>query len=171
LASTIQDDLIPKIKDEITAVSELTGEYIKLYDSIRNVISASETLANSIGKTIKNESDNDDSNNLQPTGVGTSDSSGSSGNSGAGQVSVGGRIDAGSAEIHDFPGAPGERQYFRNDPTYTVLEEQGDWIKVRHHSLSSGVTGWFRKGSVAAMNTGGYTGDWAGSYGKLAFLH
>ena len=171
LASTIQDDLIPKIKDEITAVSGLTAEYIKLYDQIRNVISASETLANSIGKTIKNESDNDDSNNLQPTGVGTSDSTGSSGNSGAGQISVGGKIDAGSAEIHDFPGAPGERQYFRNDPTYTVLEEQGDWIKVRHHSLSSGVTGWFRKGSVAAMNTGGYTGDWAGSYGKLAFLH
>ena len=32
LASTIQDDLIPKIKDEIAAVSGLTAEYIKLYD-------------------------------------------------------------------------------------------------------------------------------------------
>jgi hypothetical protein len=41
---------------------------------------------------------------------------------------------------------------------------------VRHHTKSSGVTGWFKKGDVTALDTGGYTGQW-GAEGKLAFLH
>ena len=32
-------------------------------------------------------------------------------------------------------------------------------------------TGWVWKKDVVGFDTGGYTGDWGGSYGKLAMLH
>lgn len=52
-------------------------------------------------------------------------------------------------------------QYFASDPIYTVLDEKSGYLKVRHHKLSSGVTGWFKKSDVKAYKTGGlvdYTG-------------
>ena len=88
-------------------------------------------------------------------------------------ISVGKEINAGSAPIYDYAGSPlAEHQYFDEDPIYTVLKESKDknWIQVRHHSLSKGITGWFKKSDVTALNTGGYTGVW-GPEGRLALLH
>lgn len=78
-----------------------------------------------------------------------------------GNIQVGSRINAGGALIYQSPGGRGARQYFRNDPIYTVLAEQNGWVKVRWHKTNSGVTGWFKKGDVKAYKTGGlvdYTG-------------
>jgi hypothetical protein len=36
---------------------------------------------------------------------------------------------------------------------------------------ASGITGWIKKTDLEGFATGGYTGDWEGSYGKLAMLH
>lgn len=77
-------------------------------------------------------------------------------------ITVGGKINAKGAKIYDYAGdnTP-ENQYFRNDPIYTVLAEKNGYLKVRHHKLSSGVTGWFKKSDVKAYKTGGlvdYTG-------------
>lgn len=87
------------------------------------------------------------------------------------QISVGGKINAGNAKIYDEIDSKGRHQYFDEDPIYTVLKQDGNWIQVRHHSLKKGVSGWFRKGDVSAYDTGGYTGNWSGRNGKLAFLH
>lgn len=77
-------------------------------------------------------------------------------------IAVGGKINAGSAKIYDYAGDnSGERQYYRNDPIYTVLGEKNGYLKVRHHKLSSGITGWFKKSDVKAYKNGGlvdYTG-------------
>ena len=71
-------------------------------------------------------------------------------------ITVGGKINAGSAKIYDYAGdTSGERQYFRNDPIYTVLAEKNGYLKVRYHKHSSGVTGWFKKSDVKAYKTGG----------------
>jgi hypothetical protein len=70
-------------------------------------------------------------------------------------ISVGGQINAGSATIYaDSEGHGGGRQYFRNDPIYTVLSERNGYILTRHHSLARGYTGWFKKGDVSAYKTG-----------------
>jgi hypothetical protein len=70
-------------------------------------------------------------------------------------IEVGGKINAGSAKIYDYAGdTSGESQYFKNDPIYTVLGEKNGYLKVRHHKLSSGVTGWFKKGDVKAYASG-----------------
>ena len=80
-------------------------------------------------------------------------------------IKVGGKINAGSAQIYDYAGdTSGERQYYRNDPIYTVLKEQNGWLQVRYHKLSSGITGWFKKNQVKAYARGtiGTTKDqWA----------
>lgn len=71
------------------------------------------------------------------------------------EITVGGKINAGSAKIYGRVGdTTGERQYFSKDPVYTVLAVNGDWIKVRHHKASSGVSGWFKKGDVKAYAKG-----------------
>ena len=70
-------------------------------------------------------------------------------------IEVGGKINAGSAKIYDYAGdTSGERQYFRNDPIYTVLQEKNGYLLVRHHKLKSGATGWFKKSDVKAYATG-----------------
>lgn len=70
-------------------------------------------------------------------------------------ISVGGQINAGSATIYaDSEGRGGGRQYYRNDPIYTVLSERNGYILARHHSLARGYTGWFKKGDVSAYKTG-----------------
>lgn len=70
-------------------------------------------------------------------------------------ITVGGKINAGSARIYaNSDGGGGSKQYFSNDPIYVVLGEQNGYLKVRHHSASSGVTGWFRKSDVKAYAKG-----------------
>ena len=75
--------------------------------------------------------------------------------SGSGNITVGGKINAGNATIYQSSsGSGGSSQYFRNDPIYTVIQEANGYILVRHHSLSSGYSGWFRKSDVKALASG-----------------
>lgn len=72
------------------------------------------------------------------------------------EITVGGKIDAGSAKIYDYAGdTTGETQYYKNDPKYVVLKEKDGYLQVRHHSLKSGISGWFKKKDVKAYKTGG----------------
>lgn len=77
-------------------------------------------------------------------------------------ITIGGLINAGNSKIYgDSYGGGCSTQYFKNDPIYTVLGENNGYYKVRWHKLSSGITGWFKKGDVKAYKTGGlvdYTG-------------
>lgn len=87
-------------------------------------------------------------------------------------ITVGGMVNASGAQIYDYAGdTSGERQLYRNDPKYKVLRTDGNWIQVRWHKLSSGVTGWFKKSDVSAYKTGkrNFSGDeiaWTQDGGK-----
>lgn len=71
------------------------------------------------------------------------------------EIKIGGKINAEGAKIYDYAGdTSGERQYYRNDPIYTVISEKNGYLKVRYHKLSSGVTGWFKKSDVKAYASG-----------------
>lgn len=70
-------------------------------------------------------------------------------------ITVGGQINAGSARIYgNYSGGGGGKQYFSSDPIYTVLQEKNGYLLVRHHSLSSGYSGWFKKSDVKALASG-----------------
>lgn len=83
-------------------------------------------------------------------------------------VSIGSTINAKGATIYsNSSGGGAGRQYYGNDPVYTVVGENNGYWLVRYHKLSSGYTGWFKKSDVTAMKTGGYTGNYEG----FAYLH
>lgn len=119
------------------------------------------TQLNSIAKTnVKSASassaaNSKEANSKKPATTPTSNKNTNTNNTSNKSISVGGMIDAGSAKIYDYAGdTSGERQLYRNDPKYKVLKENGSWIQVRWHKLSSGITGWFKKGDVKAYKTG-----------------
>ena len=70
-------------------------------------------------------------------------------------IAIGGKVNAGNATIYaDSSGGGGGRQYFASDPNYIVLDERNGYVLVRHHSLSSGYSGWFKKSDVKAYAKG-----------------
>lgn len=70
-------------------------------------------------------------------------------------IKTGGKINAKGAKIYDYAGdKSGEHQYYYKDPIYKVLKTSGNWLQVRWHKLSKGITGWFKKGDVKAYKTG-----------------
>lgn len=78
------------------------------------------------------------------------------------QITVGGRINAAGATIYRRSDRSdgGTTQYYGSDPIYTVLSQQQNkygetMLLVRHHSKSSGNTGWFRMSDVRAYKHGG----------------
>ena len=78
-----------------------------------------------------------------------------------GNFTVGSTINASGAKIYAGAGGTGYSQYFADDPIYTVIGEQGDYVRVRWHKASSGSTGWFKKSDIKAYKNGGlvdYTG-------------
>ena len=89
------------------------------------------------------------------------------------EIKNGGFVTAGGAKIYTWPNSTGLAQYYANDPKYKVLDATTypDWAQVRYHKLDSGVTGWFKKKDLTALRSGGYTGDWNSSDGRLALLH
>ena len=70
------------------------------------------------------------------------------------EIKVGGKINAKGAKIYDYPGARAENQAFYDDPIYKVLAEKDGYVQTRHHTLSKGVTGWFKKSDIKAYATG-----------------
>lgn len=114
---------------------------------------ASKTISSTSKETKPAQTNSSSKTNTSTTSQATSKSK---------SITKGGKINAAGAKIYDYAGdKTGEKQYYSKDPKYTVLKVQGDWVQVRHHSLKSGVTGWFKKGDVKAYKTGGlvdYTG-------------
>lgn len=89
---------------------------------------------------------------------GNSSGSGSGGSSGSGNtISIGSKVKADpNAVIYaDSYGGGGGRQYYSNDPIYTVLDENNGYYLTRYHGVSGGYTGWFRKKDLTAYKTGG----------------
>lgn len=87
-----------------------------------------------------------------PSGGGSS-----SGSGGSGAFSIGSRVKADPDAIiyADSYGGGGGSQYYRNDPIYTILDENNGYYLTRYHGVSGGYTGWFRKKDLTAYKTGG----------------
>ncbi len=141
-----------------TAVSNWTGELDK-------VVAKWQELQNQVEATARSQMNalNQKYDSTPKTTTPSSSSNNSNNNSTASKpastpqkaITVGSQINAGSATIYsDCYGGGGGKQYFRSDPVYTVLQEQNGYVLVRHHSLSSGYSGWFRKGDIKGYKHG-----------------
>lgn len=178
--------VIQAIKDELTAVSNLTGGYANLRSTIQGLIADYEKMM----KTINNaQNQQTNAQHTVSTGNGgtsggadtsssgkiTSSNSGSSSNtapSGTGNgtptVAVGQTVTVKTSATHfSRDGGNGTRmRSFVPGSTYSVMDYDDDEIQIGKNGI---VTGWVKKTDIVGFNTGGYTGEW-GPYGKLAFL-
>lgn len=141
-----------------TAVSNWTGELDKVvakWQELQNQVEATaRSQMNALNQkydstpkttTPSSSSNNNNNNNTASKPASTPQKA----------ITVGSQINAGSATIYsDCYGGGGGKQYFRSDPVYTVLQEQNGYVLVRHHSLSSGYSGWFRKGDIKGYKKG-----------------
>lgn len=72
-------------------------------------------------------------------------------------ISIGSRVraNANSLIYADSYGGGGARQYYANDPVYTVVGENNGYYLTRYHKLGAGYTGWFKKSDLTPFKTGG----------------
>lgn len=119
-----------------------------------SVASSYTNTSSSSGSSNKSTSSSSSSSSKSSSSSSTSSSSNKSSSS-TGNITVGSKINASGAKIYDYAGdTSGESQYFKNNPTYTVLAVKDGYVQVRHSSLSSGITGWFKMSDVKAYKTG-----------------
>jgi hypothetical protein len=122
----------------VDALKSLEKEYQKILNNIESQSLATVSRVNHAMDKYTNKSNNN-----------TSTTSKSK------TVTLGSRINAGSAKIYsDSYGGGAGTQYYGNDPIYTVIGENNGYWLVRYHKLSSGYTGWFKKSDVKAYAKG-----------------
>ena len=155
------DGIVTKYGDSFdTQLTSANQVLNSIQANVAAMVAASDSTANASSSEVKTNA------TPIPTGPSTPAKSGTTQSpapapAAAKAIVVGGKINAGNAKIYSYPGGGSYGQYFDNDPIYTVLAESNGYLQVRHHKLSSGVTGWFKKSDVKAYKTGGlvdYTG-------------
>lgn len=179
--------VIQAIKDELTAVSNLTGGYADLRSTIQGLIADYEKMMKTINNAQNQQTDaqhdastgsggtSGDTDIPSPSEESTPPDSGSSGNtapSGTGNgtptIAVGQTVTVKTSATHfSRDGGNGTRmRSFVPGSTYSVMDYDDDEVQIGKNGI---VTGWIKKTDIVGFNTGGYTGEW-GPYGKLAFL-
>lgn len=143
-ALTTTNNVLNDIRNYLKAMSQHSDS--KAEEEAKNITTTTATTAK----------DNNSSPNTTTTPVATTPTQPKK------EITVGGKINAGSARIYaTSSGTGGGTQYYANDPVYTVLGEQNGYVLARYHKLNSGHTGWFKKSDVKAYKDGGlidYTG-------------
>ncbi len=129
-------------------------EALEAYGSVYRAQKTYEQMAKDVSGNKAPAGNSSGSSSSSSGGTSSSGKSSTSSN-GSSSVSAGSRAKASSSsKIYTGINGTAKNQYFKNDPVYTVLEVRGDWVKVRHHSLKSGVTGWFKKSDLTAYAKG-----------------
>ena len=186
---TKKGGLLDAMKKEITKVDNLTKEYKKLRKEIQDNITAAENLARAMGKTIETESDDDESNDLQPTNqkcpkcgkVGCKGNckpdDGGGDTSGNNVPEAGDKVTCPSTIYESSDSKTGESTSYTGKTLY-IQKING---KVEHngrvhlgtaatYKKGSNDVGWVNLSDIKGFDTGGYTGEW-GPDGKFAVLH
>lgn len=164
---------------EVDAAGQLSEEYIAIQDAIDGVIAEYEELLKILNEDYQS-----------PTGPGDEDGKqngeeeeeeeeeeetpdDSTPPPAAAQLSVGSTVKVKTSASKWVSGegiwGPVKGNNFK------VMQISGEKVLIGDpcgpNYTASGVTGWIKKTDLEGFDTGGYTGDWSGAYGKLALLH
>ena len=162
---------------EVDAAGQLSEEYIAIQDAIDGVIAEYEELLKILNEDYQS-----------PTGPGDEDGKqngeeeeeeeeetpdDSTPPPAAAQLSVGSTVKVKTSASKWVSGegiwGPVKGNNFK------VMQISGEKVLIGDpcgpNYSASGVTGWIKKTDLEGFDTGGYTGDWSGAYGKLALLH
>lgn len=180
--------VIGALKDELTAVGDLTGGYANLRTTIQGLITDYENLMKTVNnaqnqqQSDQDKNENGDGGNSGDTGTdnnpdGTTPGDGDTGDTtpnttpgnNTPSIAKGQSVTVKTSATHfSRDGGNGTRmRSFVPGSTYTVMNFDDDEVMIGRNGV---VTGWVKKTDLVGFDTGGYTGSW-GSYGKMAMLH
>ena len=197
LANVTKNEVIPGLESELTAVDNLTGAYARMRDTISQTIEKYEQLINGINDSQTQDWQSEDSGSGSGNGDNTgSNNTGSDSNntdSGSedenntntgndnnnGNTSTSTDLTAGqevTVKTTATKFATGENMWSAvKGNKFKVMSVNGDTVLIGDpcgpNYSDTGITGYVKKTDLEGFDTGGYTGNWGGSYGKLALLH
>ena len=174
--------LLHAMQLEIDKVDDITKKYQDWRKEIQGAIKDQEDLAKIIGQEIENETDDDESNDRKPeteTPEQTppeGEPNGNPGDDGTPSYKKGVLSWTGNGSARIWTDSAGK--------TYSATSAEGRAIQTafnKAYGANGGYKGDYFLGwnklnadvlhEKYGLSTGGYTGDWSGSFGKLAFLH
>jgi hypothetical protein len=165
--------VIESLENEYDAVANLTGAYGNLRDSIKDVVLEYETMLGTINAAIEEESKKTDVvepptlEETSPSDTTTPDDSGDSGN---GSSASWDKVYGAYRKINAGAWGTGVSNRVAKGMAEGFTEEEVRLGQQLINKVYGGMTLAAAK-SALGFDTGGYTGDWSGSYGKMAFLH
>ena len=175
--------LLQAMQKEIEKVDGITKSYKDWRAEIQGAIADQENLAKLIGQEIETESDDDDTNDRKPVTETTPETTppegepnGDPGDDGTPSYKKGVLSWTGNGSARIWTDSAGK--------TYSATSAEGRAIQTafnKAYGANGGYKGDYFLGwnklnadvlhEKYGLSTGGYTGDWSGSFGKLAFLH
>ena len=181
------DDLINKYNEQINAIQSVIAQVDQLisrYTQAKNEAIAATNAAykywqqenaKAAAEAAKNSGSGSGSGSSSSSGSGSS--SGGKGSSGSGSSKADGTPKIG--EVVTYKGGV----YFYDSYGQTPTGSRGPGKKVTithinnnapypiHVESSDSAYGWLKKSQIEGYDTGGYTGEWDGSSGKIGLLH
>ena len=181
LGTESEPGVIDALAQELTAVSNLTGGYANLRQTLQGLINDYETLLQTVINAQNTETpidppDDDDPDETDPedtdpedtTPEDTTPEDTTPEEPSQPSLKKGDSVTVKTTATHfTRDGGNGTRmRSFVPGGTYTVMDYDDDEVMI---GRGGKVTGWVKKTDLVGFDTGGYTGAW-GSYGKLAVL-
>lgn len=178
--------VIEALKNELTAVSDLTGGYANLRTTIQGLITDYENLMKTVNNA-QNQQQEQENKNENGTGGTSGDSDTNNGDTDTSNgnttndptpgspttttptIAKGQSVTVKTTATHfSRDGGNGTRmRSFVPGGNYTVMNFDEDEVLIGKGGVA---TGWVKKTDLVGFATGGYTGEW-GPYGKMAMLH
>ena len=181
---TSAERLLKMYQDDLPEIKTLIKDLAKAWDEVTSSIGLATTAASNYYTTTQEKNANDAKDeDVEPTNeeggkegsgdTGGNNDTGSGGNTGNNQDSKPSLTKGSSIKLkagtkwysNSYGGGSYGSTAKQKSVTITLVNESGS------HPYHVNQLGWVRKKDIVGYASGGYTGDWAGSDGRLAMLH
>ena len=164
------------VKNNMTSIGKSISQ--NLLDKIKEA----QSLLSQINKAAPSPSSGKSSSGTSSSKSSSSSSSKSSGSSSSSKKpTVGGKARVKSANTKAYLDSYGRQVKpwkdqakaagIRYDTPLYVVNMKNGYVALSKTKRVSDAIAWVKLNDVVALESGGYTGDWSGNYGKLAILH
>ena len=181
---TSAETLLNMYKTDLPQIKSMISELAEAWDAVTTSIGLATTAASNYYTTTQEKNANDAKDeDVEPTNeeggkegsgdTGGNNDTGSGGNTGNNQDSKPSLTKGSSIKLkagtkwysNSYGGGSYGSTAKQKSVTITLVNESGS------HPYHVNQLGWVRKKDIVGYASGGYTGDWAGSDGRLAMLH
>ena len=167
------DELIAKYSEEIDLMGDLQAEAMDLKAAYDAITAAANAAVDAMMKARQTEADVEAQKKAEEEAAKAAEQGTTAQTQTQNQtpaLSAGSSVTVKTTATHfSRDGGNGTKmKSFVPGSTYSVMQVSGNEVLI---GRSGTATGWVNKTDLVGFNTGGYTGDWSGDGGRLAFLH